>query len=195
MRAALALVLFAGSTLVSYAGEITSAYTSFDLDKCKQTEPPDDTVFEGSWNCKGYGGYDIVYSGEDARNYVAFGKKAGKHCSAAKTFYAFNTALSPVEWRLDDGKPFAAIERWSLTDGEGVKSTWLVVTALRADDSCHVAYISGAHPEANAAARQAADEMARRFSCADDVPKLIAQKSDPPIDLKACRVIEGLTYE
>jgi hypothetical protein len=195
MKFALALVFLIGPALAAQAGEITSAYTSFDLDKCKQTEPPDDTVFEGTWTCKGYGGLDIVYSGEDARSYVSFGRNAEDHCTGAKTFYAFNTALSPVEWRLEGGKPFATIERWSTTDGEGAKSTWLVVTALRDDDSCPIAYVSGSYPEANAVARKAADENARNFSCADDVPKLIAEGSDPPIELKACRAIEGLSYE
>jgi hypothetical protein len=195
MRIASALIVLLGSTFAAHAGEVTSAYTGFDLDKCRQTEPPDDTVFEGTWTCKGYGGFDIVYSGEDARSYVAFGKKVADYCAGAKTFYAFNTALSPVEWRLEDGKPFATIERWSLTDGEDTKSTWLVVTALSEDDSCHAAYISGAYPNANEAARKAADDWVRGFNCADDVPKMLPETGDPPIDLKACRQIEGLNYQ
>src|SRR5207249_9438356 len=48
----LVLVFSIGPTLAAYAGEITSAYTSFDLDKCEQVEPPDDEIFEGSWICK-----------------------------------------------------------------------------------------------------------------------------------------------
>jgi hypothetical protein len=195
MRIALALVLLVGSTLAAHAGEVTSAYTSFDLDKCKLIEPPDDTVFEGSWSCKGYGDLDIVYSGEDARSYVAFGKMVEDHCAGVKTFYAFNSALSPVEWRLENGRPFATIERWSLTDGDGAKSTWLVVTALSEDDSCHAAYVSGAYPKANEAARQAADDIARNFDCADDVPKVVSPTGDPPIDLKACRQVDGLNCE
>jgi hypothetical protein len=195
MRFAAAVIVSLSSALAAHAGEITSAYTNFDLDKCPQVEAPDEYVFEGSWSCKGYGGFEIYYSGEDARSYVAFGRKVEDHCAQAKTFFAFNTALSPVEWRLDDGKPFAVIERWSLTSGENVKSTWLVVTALAEDDSCHAAYVGGSYPNANEAARKAADEIARGFSCADDVPKVISEAGDPPIDLKACREIDGLNYE
>jgi len=177
------------------ASEIASACTAFDLDKCKHVEPADEYVFEGSWSCHGYDGLEIIYSGEDARSYVAFRRKVEDHCAQFKTFFTFNTALSPVEWRIEDGKAFAAIERWSLTDGEEKRSTWLVVTALAEDDSCPAAYVSGAYPKANEAARKAADETARNFSCADDAPKVFSETGDPPIELKACRAIEGLSYE
>jgi len=195
MRLLLTLALFACHPLAAAAGEVSSAYTPFDLEKCQQTEPPDDAVFEGAWTCAGYGGLDIVYSGEDARSYVAFGKKVEDHCAQSKTFYSFNTALSPIEWRIEDGKAFAAIERWSLTDGDGKESSWLVVTALAEDDSCHAAYVSAAYPDANARARKTADEIARQFNCADDMPKVVSANGDPPIELRTCRSIEGLSYE
>jgi hypothetical protein len=191
MKPGLVIALACGLTVPAAAGEITSAYTSFELGKCRQVEPPDQYVFEGRWVCKGYGGIDIVYSGEDSRSYVAFGRGGEKHCAALKTFDAFNTALSPVEWRLDNGKPFAAIERWSVTNGEGAQSTWLVVTALRDRDSCHAAYVSGAYAEANAQARKAADETAPGFDCARDKPKLVSVKADAPNNLEPCREIEG----
>ena len=193
-RLAIAVLTFLLSDS-AMAGEITSAYTSFDLDKCKQIEPPDDTIFEGTWSCPGYDGLEIVYSGEDARSYVAFGRKVEDHCAQFKTFFSFNTALSPVEWRVEDGRAFAAIERWSLTDGEQNRSTWLVVTALADDNSCPAAYVAGGYPDANEAARKAADDVARTFNCADDLPKVVSQTGDPPIELKACRAIEGLSYE
>ncbi len=195
MRMLLSLIFFAWQALAVIAGEVTSAYTPFDLEKCQQTEPPDDTVFEGAWTCRGYGELDIVYSGEDARSYVAFGKKVEDHCAQFKTFYSFNTALSPIEWRIENGKAFAAIERWSLTDGEGKESSWLVVTALADDDSCHAAYVSGTYLDANARARKAADEIARQFNCADDLLKVVSASGEPPIELRTCRAIEGLSYE
>jgi hypothetical protein len=195
MRLLLTLAFLACEVLAVAAGEITSAYTPFDLEKCRQTEPPDDNVFEGAWTCRGYGGLDIVYSGEDARSYVAFGKKVENHCAQFKTFYSFNTALSPIEWQIEDGKAFAAIERWSLTDGEGKESSWLVVTALADDDSCHAAYVSGAFPDANARARKTADEIARQFNCSDDMPKVVSASGEPPIELRTRRAIEGLSYE
>ena len=195
MRFLFLLTFLAWPALTAGAAEITSIYSSFDLDKCKQIEPGDDAVFEGKWSCPGHDGLNIVYSGEDARSYVAFGKKVEDHCAQFKTFYSFNTALSPVEWRIEDGNAFAAIERWSLTDGEGKESSWLVVTALAEDDSCHAAYVSGAYSDANAVARKTADEIARQFNCADDMPKVVSANGDPPIELRTCRSIEGLSYE
>src|SRR5690606_32116932 len=127
-RAAALLVLLCGIT-PAWAGELSSVYTPFDLAKCSQIAAPDEYVFEGSWICSGYDGIDIFQSGADARSYAAFGRNPGQQCSAKKTFNPFNTALSPVEWRLEDGKPFAAIERWSIADDQGGQAgTWLVVT-------------------------------------------------------------------
>ncbi|CAN5495751.1 hypothetical protein BH10PSE7_BH10PSE7_33750 [soil metagenome] len=178
------------------AEEIRSVYTKFDLDHCKVVAPADDTIFEGTWSCKGYGGFRIVISGEDARNYASFEKGGGEHCAARQGFGAFNTALSPIEWRLAKGKPFAAIERWSMTDGEGKHFTWLVVTSLKDDDSCHAAYIAGNVPGANAEARKAADSVAQNFDCADGKPAVIAKDAQPPLTTgQTCRQIEGLSYE
>ena len=42
MRMLLSLIFFAWQALAVIAGEVTSAYTPFDLEKCQQTEPPDD---------------------------------------------------------------------------------------------------------------------------------------------------------
>ena len=151
MRRTAALFIFLWGVMPAMAGEPSSAYTPFDLAKCTQVAAPDEYVFEGSWSCPGYDGIDIFQSGADARSYVAFGKNPAEHCSAKKTFNPFNTALSPIEWRLVDGKPFAAIERWSIADDQGGQAgTWLVVTALRGEDSCPVHYVAGSYPDANA---------------------------------------------
>jgi len=170
------------------AEEFSSAYTPFDLAKCSQIQPPDAYVFEGSWACPGYQGFDIYQSGADARSYAAFGKNAAQHCAAKKTFNPFNTALSPIEWRLADGKPFAAIERWSIADDQGGQAgTWLVVSALRDGQSCHVHYVAGSYPNANEQARRAADDLARDFDCENDVPTVDSKIGPPPIAMTSCR--------
>ena len=188
---ALAAVLCLGIGAAE-AGEITSAYTPFDLKTCRQIEPPDEYVFEGAWICQGHGGVDIFQSGADARSYAAFGANPAEHCAAKKTFNPFNTALSPIEWRLDDGKPFAAIERWSIADDQGGQAgTWLVVTALRDGDSCPVHYVAGSYPNANETARWAADNLARDFDCEHDVPTVDSKIGAPPIDMIACRELRS----
>jgi hypothetical protein len=190
-RAAALLVLWCGFT-PAWAGEPASVYTPFDLSKCTQVEKPDEYVFEGSWICAGYDGVDIYQSGADARSYAAFGKNAAKHCAAKKTFNPFNTALSPIEWRVADGKPFAAIERWSIADDQGGQAgTWLVVTALRGDDSCPVHYVAGSYPDANGQARWAADNLARDFDCETDVPTVSSKIGPPPIAMVSCRELNS----
>ncbi|MBL8893254.1 MAG: hypothetical protein JNJ53_01560 [Rhizobiales bacterium] len=188
MRRTAALFIFLWGVMPAMAGEPSSAYTPFDLAKCTQVAAPDEYVFEGSWSCPGYDGIDIFQSGADARSYVAFGKNPAEHCSAKKTFNPFNTALSPIEWRLVDGKPFAAIERWSIADDQGGQAgTWLVVTALRGEDSCPVHYVAGSYPDANAQARRAADDLARDFDCENDVPTVDSKIGPPPIAMVSCR--------
>jgi hypothetical protein len=168
--------------------ENISVYTPFDLTSCAQVQKPDEYVFEGAWKCKGVEGYEIFQSGVDARSYAAFGKKdAGAHCAALKTFSPFNTALSPIEWRLKNGNPIAAIERWSVTDADGIRTTWLVVNALRDNDSCQAHYVAGSYPNANEAARRAADERAGGFDCEMGVPTFDSAIGPPPIELNACK--------
>jgi len=192
MRRTVALLVLLCGVIPAAAGEPSSVYTPFDLAKCTQVAAPDEYVFEGSWICPGYGGVDIFQSGADARSYAAFGKNPAKHCAAKKTFNPFNTALSPIEWRLDDGKPFAAIERWSIADDQGGQAgTWLVVTALRGDESCPVHYVAGSYPNANEQARRAADDLARDFDCANDVPTIDSKIGAPPLAMVACRELNG----
>ncbi len=172
---------------VDAAEKVTSRTTKLDLARCKVIEPPDENVHAGTWSCKGHGSINIIQSSVDDRSYAAFGEDGMKHCAFRKTFGPFNTALSPVEWRLKGGKPFAAIERWSVVSGgEGKSVTWLVVNALRKGESCHVHYVAGSYPEANKAARRAADTLAAGFDCANDVPTVDSKIGAPPIDLISC---------
>jgi hypothetical protein len=190
MRKLIALSVLCLWPVLALAGENSSVYTKFDLDHCKKTDNGDEYVYAGTWTCKGYGGIDMVFSSIDERSYAAFGKDGINHCAFQKTFSPFNTALSPVEWRLKDGKPIAAIERWSVVEGDSGKSvTWLVVNALREHDSCHVHYVSGSYPDANADARRAADDLAADFDCDNDVPTVDSKVGLPPIEFIACKDI------
>ncbi len=172
------------------AAENTSIYTPFDLNKCRQLEKPDEYVFEGSWACKGIEGYDIFQSGMDARNGAGFGKEAGNNCSLLKTFSPFNSTMSPVEWRMKGKTPIAAIERWSVIKDPSSDSqesvTWLVVNKLHDGTSCHMHYVSGSFPDANAAARKAADEKAETFNCETDAPTFDSTIGAPPITMEPC---------
>ena len=178
MRTRLALLVLCLTPGVALAAALTSTYTGFDLKTCRVLEPANTAEeFAGSWLCKGYGEEQVFFSEGDLRQMVAFGRKPQDHCAARQTFSGFNTALSKIEWRLKGVKPFAVIQRWSVSyDPENADKhrTWLVVTKLEPNNSCRVALIEGALPDANTKARQAADEAAPAFNCDKDLPKVIS---------------------
>jgi hypothetical protein len=178
---------------VAGAAEVTSAYTRFDLAACQVIEKGDEYVFSGAWRCKGPDGLDIFQASSDDRSYAAFGRDGTGHCAFRRTFAPLNSALSPVEWRLRDGKPFAAIERWSVVKDEAGNSyTWLVINALRPADSCHVHYVSGSYPQANQRARDMADQLAEGFDCESGVPTFDSTVGPPPIDLISCAALKQI---
>ncbi len=192
MRRTLMSLSFAMGTIGANVADNTSFYTRFDLPKCRLIEPADEYVFAGTWACDGYGGIDIIQSSADDRSFVAFGKEGKSHCAFRKTFGPFNTALSPIEWRLKDGVPFAAIERWNVGgETDPTAASWLVITAIRANESCHMHYVAGSYPNANEQARRAADDLADNFDCEQDVPTVDSKIGAPPIEFTACRDLSG----
>lgn len=193
MRRARWLFFFCLVPQAVMAGGNTSVYTSFDLEKtCTRVEKGDDFVFAGTWKCKGYKGHDIAISVSDERTRLGFGPHAPGTCAYLRTFYRFNDALSPIEWRLKDGKPFAAIERWRVvTDDDGHSVTWLVITKLDGRQACSVHYVAGSYPNANEQARRAADELAPGFDCEHDVPTVDSKVGPPGMDMVSCRELRG----
>lgn len=186
MKRIMALSVLCLWPIAASAAEYSSVYTRFDLDQCKVVEKGDEHVYAGTWSCEGHAGIAIIQASSDDRSYAAFG--SAQHCAFLKTFSPFNTALSPVEWRLRNGRPIAAIERWSVvSDDKGNAVTWLVVTALKPNESCHVHYVAGSYPDANAQARRAADGLAEDFNCETDVPTVDSKVGPPPIEMLACK--------
>ena len=111
------------------------------------------------------------------RSLVAIGKDPKGHCAASQTFGGFNSVTPKIEWRLAKEKVVATIQRWSVSydsEDSSKTKTWLVVTKLEPDNSCHMAYVEGAYPNANAKARELADTMSAGFSCKGGVIKVIA---------------------
>jgi hypothetical protein len=138
---------------------------------------------------------DVVIASSDDRDYVGFGTKGGETCSFKKSFNRFSTALSPIEWRLKDGKPIAAIERWRVVvDDDGNTVTWLVVTALKGGEACPVHYVAGSYPDANAQARRAADDLAEGFNCETDVPTVDSKIGEPGVTMMACGSWRGSNF-
>jgi hypothetical protein len=173
----LALGALAGD---AQAEEFVSQYSSADVKKCRKFESVkiEGSEHAASWVCKGLGGYVVVIGEDDLRSSVSVGrtiKAAGEEPAASQGFASFNTTHDTIEWRgRKGGKPFAIIQRWSVSTYDEKTDTsksrqMLIVTRLPPGPVCHVAYVDvPGNKEANAMARKAADELARTFKCEED---------------------------
>ena len=175
MRKSVPLIALCLAAVAASAGEITSAYTKYNLDKCKRLSSSAEESF-GSYSCKGYGGFEIYFAEGDLRTFMAYGANGFEHCSAQQTFGHFNSITPTVEWRLEDGKPYAAIQRWIVSDLDDASKTtsWLGVTKIEKGNSCRVAIVEGSLPQANDKARKAVDTLARGFNCQTDTVLVIS---------------------
>lgn len=171
----LPVLLTAQAALPCVAQEATSAYTRIDVRKDCKHRPGDGVEDYGDWRCKGYAGMPMWFAAGDERMYVSFGPRAKDEPAAGETLGPFNDFYQgTIEWRLADGKPFAAIMRWSYkTPAEIEKRTvsgrMLVVTRLPPGPVCQVGYVDArANANANELAREIADKFARGFVCGRD---------------------------
>lgn len=158
------------------AQQIESAYTDLKLDEECTIISADD--MGAMWACSGYKGIPVMVAEGDLRFFVSYGLRSLEERAAEQTLSPFNTLGPRIEWRLsnEEGgfKPFATILRYftQREEGEG-QNQILVVTKLEMGATCHVAYIDAtANADANTMAREAADEMARDFDCADE-PEIV----------------------
>lgn len=155
-------------------GTIDSAYTDYNAEKdCKTVkEFGDEDAAE--LDCPGYKDYRIYVHYGDARESIDYGYPAKK--LYWESFTAFNSAGPKIEWRLEDGKPFATIHRWnvSVSDSDGSETEqYLVVKKVGQSErpgGCVVGIImASGNAKANEEARRMADEKARNASCRDEI--------------------------
>jgi hypothetical protein len=186
---ALPATLFVAATRDTAAQAVQSHYTSVAEKSCK-THSKSKRSEEMAWielSCPGRGGYLIRIYDVDLRVTVSAGRTiaaAAREPAAERSFGPFNRAHDAVEWRSIAGKPFAIVQRWSLSDsenptpsGDPAQVAMLVVTRLPPGRVCHVAYIDvRANPDDhNALARQVADEKAAAFRCGTDKTMIVGK--------------------
>lgn len=180
-------LLLTACTLVALAvpveaGQMTSAYTKLDFKKtCKIL----DEVEEGgsvSMLCDGYDGFHVHFAEGDLRHSVQFGHVETGGNRIWQSFAQWNRVSETIEWRLQDGRPVAAILRWFIenTDDAGSADPTrvgqvLVVSRVgqQADKgACVIGYIDAlANRDANVLARDVADSLAPDFVCGTDRPE------------------------
>ncbi|VIO76957.1 hypothetical protein [Bradyrhizobium ivorense] len=168
------------------AETISSSYSSTAPKACRMIGKPNEEDGSATRVCPGKYGLVVLINEGDLREVVSVGRNreaAAKEPAAQAWFSPFSSTGDTVEWRAADNKPFAIIQRWLIADnseqdkrGGPVSRAMLAVTRLPPGAVCHIAYVDvAANPNANALARQAADEFARDFNCGKDSVKTIGQ--------------------
>jgi hypothetical protein len=179
---AIAMLLGAPSIAMAATAEpqgFRSVYTSIAAKDCRKKTvlKVDDTDYASDHLCRGVAGLIVLRQEEDLRETVSVGRNraaAESEPAASEGFAGFNSTADTIEWRLDaKGKPFAIIQRWFVADpdlpeknGRMQSKQVLIVTRLPPGPVCRVAQIEvKGNPNANEAARKAADQTARNFKC------------------------------
>jgi hypothetical protein len=179
------------ATIAATGQDFASLYSSTAVRNCKQIDAAKNG--EGEWSvrlCAGISGQVVLVTEDDLRVTVSIGpdrNAAGEEPASKQGFAPFNNVHDTLEWRMTQGRPFATIHRWFLSDsanpsadGRPTQVAMLVVTRL--SPACHVAYVDvHSNAIANAMARKAADEHARNFDCSK--PPMVIGKSGRAIEL------------
>jgi hypothetical protein len=152
--------------LAALAGAPTSAYTTLNLDNCEIVSVAH--AGEGDWtnrHCPGRNGIMLFVNEDDARFDIDAGVDNGEWESATP----LNELGPQLEWRMEAGRPFALIYRYTIAEAMPGGRSMLAVESIgrTGRPGCLVALIT-ATPAANARARQIADTRARTFRCGRD---------------------------
>jgi hypothetical protein len=146
-------------------------------------ETEEEEQMGGDAVCSGYRTWPVYFAEGDLRQFVAFGH-VDDPMAYPGGFAQFNLVNTTIEWRLDNGRPFATILRWFIENmdpntgevKEALKGQVLVVSTV-ADaaglqrHSCVIGYVDAkANKNANVLARQVADGVGRTFRCGRDRP-------------------------
>jgi hypothetical protein len=190
-----------------HASAAESVYTNlnFSDDSCKPVNPvvtkEDEEMGVVAVTCPGYKGYSVQFDSNDERESVHYGDPATATTGTAwESFAPFNSIVDKVEWRLEGGVPFAAIQRFMISTGEEepapsstdkrpIKGQVLVVSKVGQPDGpsgCVVGLVDAlANPDANDLARNIADTLARSFRCGQNKAAYHGKRGDKAADLQA----------
>jgi hypothetical protein len=167
-----------------------SQYSKLDLDNGCCWDPQSEQEAEESlgncgW-CDGIAGYPVRFCEGDLRQSVLYGE-VDAESAEFHSFGQFNYINPTIEWRVEGGRPYAAIQRRFIENSdpktgevtEAVRGQVLVVSTVAEPGglSCPVAYVDArANSDANELARQAADTVARSFRCGVDEAQFVGKR-------------------
>ena len=180
-------VLILGSQIAAADG--TSVYTKLDAEKTCMwdsldhlTEAERDELLGNSAICTGLPGYPVHFSEFDLRQFTAFGAVSDESRTPGG-FTQFNRTGETIEWRVENGRPYATILRWFIEnanpetgepDPASTGQVLVISTVAQPDNpaSCPAGYVDArANTDANVTARSVADTIARDFVCGSDKPE------------------------
>ena len=188
-RSTTAFILLLLTAGIAHAGAITSEYTKLDFENGCQWKPAaseEEEQMGGEAVCKGYGDYPVYFAEGDLRQFMAYGPVDDPFIFSSG-FAEWNAVHDVIEWRLEDGRPFATIHRWFIdnidpdTGSADAKRRGqvLAIASVAEPDapagnkvSCVVGYVDAlANDNANELARQIADGVGRYFLCGRNQPQ------------------------
>ena len=179
------------TSLPAWSGE--STYSKMDFDKhCTFEKPSDDeNAGPGSSAICQVGDAPAIYFDEgDLRQSVGFGAK-----KQYRTFGQFNRMNNVIEWRSENGKPYAAIVRFFIENsnpdtGSPDKAHLGQVLVIhrvaehQSASTCIVGMVDArANKNANVLAKQVADDLAVSFQCNTERPQYHGNRGEFAGDL------------
>lgn len=151
----------------SAADTVGSVYTSLGEADCRLVEQDEETGGTTS-RCPGTAGYALLVHDFDARmtvDVVAPGGRAHPLRYSGVITANFSSLGPRAEWRMRGGAPLALIVRVNAFEDPEVPdraTSYLAVAKITAGGTCVTDRIPPTTPNANEAARQAADQSASR---------------------------------
>ncbi len=165
----------AASSHPAAAQPVNANWTDLSFDECTVIESDD---FGSTWACPGLKGLPVMVRESERRFRISYGLTSTTEKAAEQTLPPVNTPSGEIEWRVSNAegsyKPFATIVKFELEAAGEAASSVLVVTRIAPGATCHVAYVDATNPDAEKLARQAADEKAKDFDCANN-PEIIGE--------------------
>lgn len=182
-------ILLAASTLVALAtataasGSYSSVYTKLDFKNACTTISENEEGASITLRCAGLGEHPVNYAEGDLRAAVTFGEQPAGYEAPWQSFGPWNRVSETVEWRLKNGEPVAAIQRWFIDNidpetgsadpkREGNVLVVSRLAGLGGKPGCMAGLVDArANPHANDIARRVADTIAETFDCTSDKPE------------------------
>lgn len=152
-----AVLLLAGN---AWAAE--SVYTPTKGKTCKKL--PENHL--GGSRCQGPDGMSFLILDDGNVLGVLFGPPGREAVVSGMHWRAVGKLIGDqIEWRMSDGKPYAAIVRAFTVDENEKPVQRLLVAKVSPASSCQIAAVDAHQKDANERARKIADEQAPKHEC------------------------------